>query len=136
MKTRSAKSKGTRLEKDIARRINEVLGSYGVQARRMPMSGAIEGFKSDIYINLPIAIEAKNQEKVKLWEWWKQTEEQCPNAKLPALVISRNYNKDPIAIIRFEDLLFFMELAVQSGWVSSIRKGKKIIRKKTYNENS
>lgn len=128
MKSQSIKAKGSRLERQVAHRIKEVLGSYGVDARRMIMSGAIEGFKSDIQINLPISIECKNQEKVKLWEWWEQAESSCGTNKLPTLIISRNHIKEPLAVIKFEDLLFFMELAIQSGWVSSIRKGSKIMR--------
>ena len=45
-KTSSKKAKGTRLEKYVSKRINQVLKEYGVEAKRMPMSGAIDGFKS------------------------------------------------------------------------------------------
>jgi hypothetical protein len=127
--TQSKKAKGTRLEKYIATRINEVLGKdYGIQARRMPMSGAIEGFKSDIYVNLPVSIEAKNCEKWTIPEWWDQTTSQVGLGKMPILVASRNFCNDPLAIIRFEDLLTFMAYALESGWVSYIRKGRGTIR--------
>ena len=68
----SKKQKGTRLEKEVAKRMNEVLREYGVNAKRMPMSGAIEGFKSDIFINLPVSIECKNSEKWNVPEYWEQ----------------------------------------------------------------
>ena len=45
------KAKGNRLEKLIAKRMDEVLGEYGITAKKMPMSGAIEGFKSDQAFN-------------------------------------------------------------------------------------
>lgn len=124
----SKKAKGTRLEKEVARRITEVLGEYGVKARRMPMSGAIEGFKSDIFVNLPVSFECKNTEKWTVPEWWDQTTSQASMGKMPILVMSRNFCNDPLAVIRFEDLLTFMAYALESGWVSYIRKGRGSIR--------
>jgi hypothetical protein len=120
----SKKAKGTRLEKYIAERMNKVLGEYGVRAKRMPLSGAIEGFKSDIFINLPVSIECKNSEKWTVPEWWDQATSQAGLGKMPILIMSRNYCNDPLAVIRFEDLLTFMAYALESGWVSYIRKGR------------
>jgi hypothetical protein len=120
----SKKAKGTRLEKYIAERMNKVLGEYGVRAKRMPLSGAIEGFKSDIFINLPVSIECKNSEKWTVPEWWDQATSQASIGKMPILVMSRNYCNDPLAVIRFEDLLTFIAYALESGWVSYIRKGR------------
>jgi hypothetical protein len=124
----SKKQKGTRLEKEVAKRINEVLREYGVNAKRMPMSGAIEGFKSDIFVNLPVSIECKNSEKWNVPEYWEQAEGQAGLGKMPILIMSRNYCNDPLAVIRFEDLLTFMAYALESGWVSYIRKGRTTIR--------
>ena len=95
----------------------------------MPLSGAMEGFKSDIYVpSLPISIEAKNAETWKVPEWWEQASSQAGLGKMPILVMSRNYCQDPLAVIRFEDLLTFMAYALESGWVSYIRKGRTTIR--------
>ena len=124
----SKKAKGTRLEKYIAERMNKVLGEYGIKARRMPMSGAIEGFKSDIFVNLPLSIEAKNSEKWTVPEWWDQTTSQAGLGKMPILVMSRNHCNDPLAVIRFEDLLTFIAYALESGWVSYIRKGRTTLK--------
>lgn len=124
----SKKAKGTKLEKEIAKRIREVLGEYGINAKRMPMSGAIEGFKSDIFVNLPVSIECKNSEKWNVPEFWEQTTNQAGLGKMPILVMSRNYCNDPLAVIRFEDLLTFMAYALEAGWVSYIRKGRTTIR--------
>jgi hypothetical protein len=124
----SKKAKGTRLEKEVAKRMNQVLKEYGVSAKRMPMSGAIEGFKSDIFVNLPVSIECKNSEKWTIPEWWDQTTSQAGLGKMPILIMSRNYCQDPLAVIRYEDLLTFMAYALESGWVSYIRKGRTTIR--------
>jgi len=120
MKVNSLKQKGKRLETFVSTRINEVLGSYGITAKRMPMSGSIPDWKSDIYTKLPISVECKNQETVKLWEWWKQCRGQSGD-KIPILVINRNRENAPMAILNFEDILFFMELAIQAGWLKDHR---------------
>lgn len=130
MKTASAKAKGNRLEKYVIQRMKDILGSYGVEVKRVIMSGASDWWKGDVWSSLPVHIECKNQEKVSLWEWWEQTDGQAPVGKLPVLVIGKNFKREPLAVIKLEDLLFFMELAVQSGWVSSLRKGRKIARSK------
>lgn len=129
MKSASRKQKGSRLEREVASRIRSTLKDYGIEAKRMLMSGAISGWKADIFTNLPVSIECKNQEAVThFWEWWEQAENQAGLGKLPILVVSKNFNKEPIACMKLEDLLFFFELALQSGWVSSIRRGRKLIR--------
>ena len=127
-KLSSRKEKGKRLERLIAQRINDVLGGYGVTAKRMIMSGAIAGWKGDVFVDgLPVSIEAKNQEKINIWECWDQAESQAGLGKMAVLVFSRNFNKDPLTVIRFEDLLTLFELAIQAGWVSHIRKGRRTI---------
>lgn len=116
----SKKSKGRRLEVHVAKRMTEVLG---IPTRRMVLSGAVTGFESDIYTDLPLSIECKNNQRHNLNQEWKQTVEQTKNGNIPVLVMSENRSKEPLAVIRFEDLLFFLELALQAGWVT--RKHKK-----------
>ena len=119
--SRSRKSKGTRLEKLVSKRIDDVLGDYGIWAKRTPMSGAIEGWKGDVTSNLPIVIECKNQERLNFRDAWRQAKSQA-GSKMPILVTSKNNDTENICMIDFEDLLFFMELAIQSGWCGSKRK--------------
>lgn len=121
---RSRKAKGKKLEKEIAKRINETLGGYGIEAKVMPMSGSIDGWEGDVWTNMPLSIEAKNQEKINIWDCWEQTENQCNNFKIPLLVFSRNYHKN-LAVLSFEDLLFFLELALQAGWMAGHEEKKK-----------
>lgn len=126
----SKKQKGTRFEKYIAARLEDVLGGYGVEATRMIMSGAVDRFKGDIFTNLPVSFELKNQERFDLRSAWQQAGEACSGSgKMPVVVFSRNYEKDPLAVLKFEDLLFFFEIAVQNGWVSNLRRTKKVIEK-------
>jgi len=123
MKLRSSKNKGTRLEKLVSKRLEEVLGDYGIKATRMPMSGAIDRFKSDIYTNLPISFECKNVERLDFREAWRQCTQDA-GSKIPILATHRNNEKDILCLINFEDLLFFFELSLQAGWVDGKDKKK------------
>lgn len=120
MKARSAKAKGTRLEKEISKRLEDVLGNYGVKAVRQPMSGAIDRFKSDINTNLPVSFECKNVEKLNFREAWEQCVRDA-GSKIPVLITHRNRDSRVLCLIDFEDLLFFFELALQSGWVDGLK---------------
>lgn len=100
----SRKAKGSRLERDIA----AAYRSSGLfpKAQRMPMSGAMAYHKGDIFKGETdeFVEEAKNQEKVKLWEWWQQAKDQCTGLEKPMLHISRNYS-EILTVMRFDDVL-------------------------------
>lgn len=113
---KSKKAKGTRLEKQVAKTIEEVLGEYGITATRTPMSGAIDRFKSDIFTNLPVGIECKNQEKLNFREAWRQAKSDA-SSKIPIVLTSRNNDKEIITIMDFNDLLTLMDYAIQGGWL-------------------
>ena len=101
MKSKSAKQKGNRLEYEIVKLYNRKLDP---QARRMPMSGAVEGFKSDIlkrfYDNWKD--ECKSRKKIAIYEWWKQTVSQCNGLEKPVLHIKADH-KEILTIIRAKD---------------------------------
>lgn len=100
----SRKQKGNRLERDIA----SAYRSSGLfpKAQRMPMSGAMAFHKGDIFKGEldEYVEECKNQEKVRLWEFWEQTRQQCGPYDKPVLHISGNY-RPILTVIRFEDFL-------------------------------
>lgn len=100
---KSKRAKGKRLEAKVAELIREK--GLDDNAKRMPGSGAFEGFKTDIYTKLPYSWEIKNQETVKLWEWWKQARDQSTIAKPPVLCVGGNYR--PILVVM--DLNTFLE---------------------------
>lgn len=123
---KSKKAKGTKLEKQVAERLEDVLGGYGVEAARMVMSGAVDRFKGDIFTNLPVMFEVKNQEKLNFRKALRQAEGDAKGTgKIPVMVTSKNHDPQVLALLDFEDLLFLMELALQAGWVQGIRKTKK-----------
>lgn len=99
----SKKSKGSRAERKVA----ELYRRYDIdpKATRMPMSGAMSHFKGDIWKpnDYQYCDEVKNQEKVKLWEWWNQTCEQAPS-RTPVLHITGN-NRPILTVLRIEDYM-------------------------------
>lgn len=96
MKARSAKQKGSRLEREVASEYRKI----GIEAQRMPLSGAINHMKGDIWKKVYDGWidECKNAETVKLREWWEQTLRQKGRAE-PVLHISANY-RPVITVIR------------------------------------
>lgn len=99
---RSKKAKGKRLELRIAKMIREK--GLDAEAKAMPMSGAIDGFKSDIYTTIPLAIEAKNHEKIEFWKFWEQAKEQEKPFKPACLVVSSNF-RPIMAVVELNTIL-------------------------------
>ena len=101
---KTAKQKGRRLEKEIS----EMYRHYDIDktACPMPMSGAMENHKGDILKkhDLEFVDECKNQERVSLWEWWKQTESQAKGLQVPVLYVKKNYEREPLSILKAKDL--------------------------------
>ena len=80
-------------------------------AQRMPLSGAWSHLPTDIYTSLPYSFECKNQEKVKLWEWWEQARGQARMGKPPVLIISGNF-RPMLAVMDVELLLNFLKMEI------------------------
>lgn len=99
----SKKSKGNRAERKVA----ELYRRYEIdkKATRMPMSGAMTHFKGDILKpdDYLYCDEVKNQEKVKLWEWWNQAKEQAGN-RTPVLHITGNH-RPILTVITIEEYM-------------------------------
>ena len=111
MKPASIRKKGKRLEREIAALIRRKGLDEG--ARRMPLSGAASMLPGDIWTKLPYSFEAKNQERVQLWEWWKQARGQCPGGHQPVLVVSGNFR--PILAVVDIDVLLNLLLIEQDS---------------------
>lgn len=97
MKPASIHAKGKRLENKIASLWRSKIGGL---AMRTPGSGNGTKFKEDVYTQY-YSIECKNQEKVKLWEWWEQTVSEKHLAKPPVLAVSGNFR--PILVVMSVD---------------------------------
>lgn len=100
----SKKSKGSRAERKVA----ELYRRYDIdsKAQRMPLSGAIASLKGDIHKpnDYGWCDEVKNQEKVKLWEFWNQTVDQAGTNRNPVLHITGNH-RPILTVLRIEDYM-------------------------------
>lgn len=106
MKASSRRQKGKRLELKIA----SLLRTKGLDknARRTPMSGALPPWKGDVFTDLPIHIECKNQEKIRFWEFVEQASSQCPMAHNWILAVSSNHRP----IVAVVDMGWLLDLLV------------------------
>jgi Holliday junction resolvase len=125
MKARSAKAKGSRLEKRVAEEYRKI----GIEAWRMPLSGAVSHMKGDIRKKTydGWVDECKNAETVKLREWWQQTLDQRGKAE-PVLHISANH-RPIITVIRSDKYYDLMKELDDTGQ-PFIHKLKKISKKR------
>jgi len=126
MKASSRKAKGSRLERDCAKDIRDA--GLDKEAKRMPLSGAWEGLKSDIFTTLPVSFEMKNQESWSPLEYMKQAENGCRHGEMPIVVMSRNRLKEPLCLIKWNDLLALMKWAKDGGWLDDLPFSKRKIR--------
>jgi Holliday junction resolvase len=96
-----SKQKGNRLEYEVAKFYQRKLDK---DARRMPTSGALSNYKSDILKRLKDdwVDECKSRAKMSIYDLWKQAQDQAGEFKKPVLYIKAN-NKPILAVIRIED---------------------------------
>lgn len=118
MKASGKKHKGARLENKVVKEL--VRSGLVPKAKRSFQSGAHWSWKSDIYApGLDFSIECKNQEKIRLWEFWEQAESQRKPYSPPVLMISSN----------FRPILAVMNL---TDWISLVKE-RNDYREKTKN---
>lgn len=98
---KTKKAKGSKAEHRVAERYRH--WKVDETARRMPMSGAMAHFKSDIYkrFDMEWIDEVKCHETVRLGLFWKQTTIQA-GLRAPVLHVTANY-RPIITIIREND---------------------------------
>jgi len=125
MKAKSAKAKGSKLE----RRVAEEYRKIGIEAKRMPLSGAFSHLKSDIFKPTPDGYhdECKNQETVKLRDWWLQTTSTCGRS-IPVLHISANYR--PVITVVSSDQWYQMLKELKDIGSGYLHHTKKIAKKR------
>ncbi len=112
---KSPKDKGSRLERKVAKMIRDK--GLDKKASRMPLSGAMPHLQADIYTALPIHIEAKNQERLKIWSWWQTLRAKAKFGKDPVLVFSGNH-RPVLAVVEFDYLLNLMK--VEQDYIADI----------------
>ena len=110
MKTQSAKAKGRKLQQWMRNLLIEKLEVHpeDIESRSMGAGGEDLIMARAAREKFPMSIECKNQEKVNVWEAYKQAEDNSGNYE-PVVVIKRNKVK-PLVV---DYLLALLQL-----WVS------------------
>jgi hypothetical protein len=107
---KGARKKGSRLERDITKSLKNI----GIDAKRVPLSGALSWLKGDVTefdTIKPHLHECKNCESLELPSWWRQTTSQTINGEVPVLHFTSNYQKifTVLPVADFDDLVFSYE---------------------------
>lgn len=103
----SAKSKGRRLQDYIAARFHTfwpalepgdvkpaIMGESGIDIKLSPAARRL----------IPFDVEAKNVEKLSVWDAFKQAQTNAGTGRIPLLVFKRN-RSEVMCVLKFEDLL-------------------------------
>ena len=107
MKTQSAKAKGRKLQQWMRNLLIEKLEVHpeDIESRSMGAGGADLIMARAAREKFAMSIECKNQEKVNVWEAYKQAEDNSGNYE-PVVVIKRNKVK-PLVVV---DAEYFVSL--------------------------
>tara|TARA_B100001029_G_scaffold134063_1_gene112962 strand:+ start:205 stop:540 length:336 start_codon:yes stop_codon:yes gene_type:complete len=102
MKTQSAKAKGRKLQKWMRELLIEKLDIHpeDIESRSMGAGGEDLIMARAAREKFPLSIECKNQEKVNVWESYKQAEDNSKDYE-PVVVIKRN-NSKPLVLVDAE----------------------------------
>lgn len=105
MKPRSKKAKGRRLQNYIANIIVDMtnLSTHDVKPAVMGESGMDIKLSKEAQLKFPFAIEAKNVEKLNIWQAIEQAERNKKDL-IPMVVFKRN-NSKIYACLEFEKLV-------------------------------
>lgn len=107
---RSARNKGKTFERTVAKSLTDM----GIDAKRVPMSGALSWLKGDVveFNTVPAHVhECKNQEALSINTWWEQAVDQVKDQEVPVLHFTSNY-KSMFTMITsevFDEMLFAYE---------------------------
>ena len=107
MKTQSAKAKGRKLQQWMRDLLIEKLDVHpeDIESRSMGAGGEDLIMARSARKKFPYSIECKNQEKVNIWDAYKQAEENSKNYE-PIVILKRN-NTKPLVLI---DAEYFIKL--------------------------
>ena len=107
MKTQSAKAKGRRFQQWVRDKLIEVLSIHpeDIESRSMGAGGEDLIMARAARETFPYSIECKNQEKINLWESYKQATENSGKYE-PVVFIKRNNHK-PLVVV---DADYFINL--------------------------
>ena len=117
----SRKAKGRRLQQAVRQDLVDRLGidPGDVQSTAMGQSGC------DLYLSpagrerFPFGVECKAQETISLPAWWKQCEANASKVGLVPLLVFKRNREEPLAVLRWSDLLALIKSISSSQTDSS-----------------
>jgi len=120
---KSPQQKGKQFERDTAKYLGK---KFKANVRRTPCSGAIHDFMAQDIICLnpksvlnELFMECKKQEHLNHHKVYWRTRGLCPVGKIPCVIHAKNFDKEPIITLSFEDfcnlLLRLEELELNNG---------------------
>ena len=112
MLTRSAKSKGRRLQQWVREELRckyagtDAVGleAGDIECTMMGESGRDIKLSPSAEKTIPFDIECKNTETASPWAWMEQAKENTKPGRIPLVVFKRN-KSDVYCMLKFEDLL-------------------------------
>ena len=107
----SRKAKGRRLQQAVRQDLIEHLGidPGDILSTAMGQSGC------DLYLSpaaraqFPFAVECKAQERIALPAWWQQCTRNAAAEGLAPLLILKQSRREPLAVLRWSDLLALLQ---------------------------
>jgi hypothetical protein len=124
MKVQSAKGKGRRLQQKVVADLYEAfpdLGDGDLRSTSMGCSGEDVQMSAAARSRVPFSFEAKNQERVNVWNAFEQCKANC-GAFAPALVLKRNYS-DMLCVIPWATFLQMLQRCGGDAAVHATTKG-------------
>ena len=116
MRPQSCKSKGRRLQQQVARSIMDAfpeLGDGDAVSTSMGAGGEDIRMSPAARERVPLSIECKNMEKINIWGCLEQTTKNTPEGASPCLVFTRN--RSPVWAVVSWDLLIDLFRRVRQG---------------------
>jgi hypothetical protein len=109
LKTRSAKNKGSRLQKMVAKELRQIyhLPDEDVKSAIMGENGVDIKLSFDAKQKIPFDFECKNVERISIWKAIEQAKDNAEEGRIPTVVMKRN-NWEPYVVIswkHFKELL-------------------------------
>ena len=117
----SRKAKGRRLQQAVRQDLIDRLGidPGDILSTAMGQSGC------DLYLSpaartiFPFGVECKAQERIALPEWWQQCAQNAEAEGLAPLLILKQSRREPLAVLRWSDLLSLIKSISSSQTDSS-----------------
>lgn len=114
-----AYDRGKNFEQRVASMLRKKLGAKVVRDRRSG-AGTNRSDISDYYQEIPLHLEIKDQENVKIKEWFKQADDASSFMQAPTVIFAKD--EEILACLRFSDLLnFLIEIADQKAEIDDLR---------------